>query len=94
MHAFLNGDEITADGTVVETAQTFQTPTVPPIEVDPGTYTLQLSYAGATSPPYTVTVEANQTLRVDAQFTPIPAPQPNIVGLIIFVGFLWFVTRV
>lgn len=44
VHAFENTTEVNANGTIVETGQTFTTPAV--IEVAPGTYTIQVTHKG------------------------------------------------
>lgn len=78
VHAFLNGNEVTADGLIVETSQTFQTPTVPPITVDPGTYTVEVTLEGYAPYSVSVTVEEGQTIRVDAQFATPQSPIEKI----------------
>ena len=73
VHAFYDGVEVTADGLIVETGFTFQTPAT--IEVTPGLYTVRLTYGGVTRD-YPVAVSEGQTVRVDGQLTP-PTP-PSI----------------
>jgi hypothetical protein len=85
VHAFLDGTEIVADGLVVETGFTFQTPAT--IEVDPGGYTIRLTSQGVTKT-YTVAVAEGQTLRVDGQFA--VAPPTPISPLWIGLGSVFF----
>lgn len=71
VHAFINSTDIEADGTVEETGTTFKTPTVPPLELDPGSYTITCTYQGQTQTK-TTTVTEGTTIRLDFQFTPTP----------------------
>lgn len=69
VHAYLNSEEISAEGTIIETGETFITPTL--IEVSQGTYTIKVSYQGKEQTK-TADVTEGQTLRVDFQFLPKP----------------------
>jgi hypothetical protein len=85
IHAFLDSVEVVADGLIVETGTTFQTPST--IEVDSGTYTIRLTTGGITKT-YTVAVAEGQTLRVDGQFA--FAPPTPISPLWIGLGSVFF----
>ena len=89
VHAFVDSIEVAAEGLIVETGYTFQTPIT--IEVTPGTYTIRLTYLGVTKK-YTRTVLDEETIRVDGQMTP---PKPSMllpilglatIGLILLKG--------
>ena len=70
VHAFLDGNEITANGLIVETGQTFQTPTA--LDLNPGTYTVRVTADTKTSDQW-ATITENQTVRLDFSFfTPPP----------------------
>jgi hypothetical protein len=70
VHAFLESTEIVAGGVVVETGQTFQTPTT--IIVDPGTYVVRVTNGTQVKEQWAV-VTQDQMIRLDFQFQP-PAP--------------------
>jgi len=70
VHAFVDSEEVTADGVIVENSQTFTTPDT--LEVDAGTYTVQVTYGGNPDEK-TVTVGEGETVRVDFQFGPAPS---------------------
>ena len=70
VHAFLESTEIVVSGVVVETGQTFQTPTT--IIVDPGTYVVRVTKDTQVKEQWAV-VTQDQTIRLDFQFQP-PAP--------------------
>jgi len=70
VHAFLESTEIVASGVIVETGQTFQTPTT--IIVDPGTYVVRVTNGTQVKEQWAVATQ-DQTIRLDFQFQP-PAP--------------------
>ncbi len=74
VHAFVDSVEVAADGLIVETGYTFQTPIT--IEVPPGSYTIRLTYLGITKE-YTANPAEGETIRVDGQMTP---PKPSILS--------------
>lgn len=78
VHAFLDSTEIVADGLIVETGQTFQTPAA--LDMNPGTYAMRITVSGKTSEQW-ATVTESQTVRLDFQFitAPIPSLNPLIV---------------
>lgn len=86
VHAFLDSTEIVVNGTIVETGQAFQTPTI--IDIDPGTYVVRVTLGNQTKEQFAVVTE-NQTIRLDFQFksiTPI-SPFPVLQVLTpIFIG--------
>ena len=79
VHAFYDGVEVTADGLIVETGFTFQTPAT--IEVTPGTYTVRLTY-GEVTRDYSVAVSEEQTIRLDGQLTPPTPPSIPLKSLL------------
>lgn len=70
VHAFFESIEIVTSGVIVETGQTFQTPTT--IIVDPGTYVVRVTKDTEVKEQWAV-VTTDQTIRLDFQFQP-PAP--------------------
>lgn len=94
VYAFLDDVEIVADGLVVDTNQPFQTRAT--LEVTPGTYTIRVTYQDQTQEK-SVTVEADQTIRVDFQFTSAAPPSPPVqlwkvaaasLGILAVVGIM------
>lgn len=83
VHAFLNSNEVNADGLIVETGFTFQTGLNGIIiDVAPGTYTIRLTYLGVTKD-YIRTVMEEETIRVDGQMTP---PKPSMLLPLLGLG--------
>lgn len=77
IHAFLDSEEVIADGLIIETGYAFQTPMT--IEVTPASYTIKLTYLGVTKE-YTANPVEGKTIRIDGQMTP---PKPSIsLGLL------------
>ena len=77
IHAFLDGQEIITNGLISEINQTFQTPAT--IEVDPGTYTIQVNLDPHDPYIEAVTVLEGQTIRRDAQFATPLSPWQALV---------------
>lgn len=79
VHAFVDSVEVVADGVLVETGQYFQTPIT--IEVDPGIYTVDLTYEAVTER-YTADVAEGSTIRVDGQLAPPTPPTPPTIPIL------------
>ena len=75
INAFIDSVEVVADGLIVETEQTFQTPKT--LELEPGLYTVDLTYESITKT-YTADVVEGLTTTINGQLAP---PTPQLQGL-------------
>lgn len=93
VHAFAQGVEVSAQGLIVETSQTFVTPAI--IQVAEGPYTVQLTYQGK-STTTTVSVVEGQTTQVNSQIivTPTPISWKALASFaVVGAGLIYFVSR-
>lgn len=79
IHTYDKGAEVNATGRIVETGQTFTTPAN--IEVQPGTYTVELTYQGV-SKTQQATASGGQSTPVNVDVTPPTLPRFNKMILI------------
>jgi len=79
VHAFLDQQEVTAGGLVVETGEQFQTPASLP--EDAGSYTVKVTH-GSETKQLSATVASEQTVRLDFQFTTVTIP-PGLAPVIL-----------
>ena len=91
IHAFEDSVEVTADGLIMETGFTFQTPAT--IDVAPETYTIKLTYKGVTKE-YSANPVEGETIRIDGQFAlPTPTSPLNLGATILMGGLTYALTR-